>query len=81
MKLPNYSIDTYKTAQAAIDSIDLLLEEIGANCKTNYTLAAIAKTEGERKLLETARNIESKQAKKINQARWDIIEALKTVEA
>ena len=76
------SLDTYKTAQAAIDSIDLLLEEIGANCKASHRMANLPDiTEAERKTYKRFCEFESKQAQKINQARWDIIEALKTFEA
>ena len=75
------SLDMYKTAQAAIDSIDLLLEEIGSECMLGSELADSAATEAEKKTYMHQVELCSKQAKKINQARWDIIEALKTFEA
>ncbi len=81
MKTQN-SLDTYKTAQAAIESIDLLLEEIGANCKASHRMANWPDiTEAERKTYKRLCDFHSNKAKKINQARWDIIEALKTFEA
>jgi hypothetical protein len=74
MKTPN-TLDTYKSGKDAIESIDNLILEISLQCKEAHNALKDDNAQN-RNLLIAKRDFTSKQAKKLSEARWLIINTL-----
>ena len=74
MKTPN-TLETYDMGKNAIEGIDNLINEISLQCKAAHKALQDDDVQN-RELLIAKRDLTSKQAKRLSEARWLVINTL-----